>query len=123
VLIVPGTWSSCRQTCESCWFSFGMFQFAEHSAELHSWHVNGLHIHIWRCFYYFSLKLILQVCISKGLGAPVGSVIVGSQAFIDKVRLIVFLSFKLQICIFKKEKNCKDQVTPEIWTIPSGQNS
>ncbi|XP_020406426.1 probable low-specificity L-threonine aldolase 2 [Zea mays] len=28
------------------------------------------------------------VCLSKGLGAPVGSVIVGSKAFIDKARIL-----------------------------------
>jgi threonine aldolase len=31
------------------------------------------------------LKLLNQVCLSKGLGAPVGSVIVGSKSFIAKV--------------------------------------
>ncbi|RLN31098.1 putative low-specificity L-threonine aldolase 1, partial [Panicum miliaceum] len=30
----------------------------------------------------------LQVCLSKGLGAPVGSVIVGSKAFIDKAKIL-----------------------------------
>ncbi|AQL02917.1 Putative threonine aldolase family protein [Zea mays] len=30
----------------------------------------------------------LLVCLSKGLGAPVGSVIVGSKAFIDKARIL-----------------------------------
>lgn len=33
----------------------------------------------------------LQVCLSKGLGAPVGSVIVGSKAFIDKVMMDILL--------------------------------
>jgi hypothetical protein len=32
-----------------------------------------------------SLKHYAQVCLSKGLGAPIGSVVVGSEAFIDKV--------------------------------------
>ncbi|OEL34659.1 putative low-specificity L-threonine aldolase 1 [Dichanthelium oligosanthes] len=30
----------------------------------------------------------VSVCLSKGLGAPVGSVIVGSKAFIDKARIL-----------------------------------
>jgi len=30
----------------------------------------------------------VSVCLSKGLGAPVGSVIVGSQAFIDKAKIL-----------------------------------
>lgn len=30
-------------------------------------------------------KFVSQVCLSKGLGAPVGSIIVGSQGFINKV--------------------------------------
>ena len=42
-----------------------------------------------RCDMYSSLfsllNIKLQVCLSKGLGAPVGSVIVGSKAFIEKV--------------------------------------
>jgi len=34
---------------------------------------------------FMYLKLLNQVCLSKGLGAPVGSVIVGSKSFIAKV--------------------------------------
>lgn len=35
-------------------------------------------------------KFLNQVCLSKGLGAPVGSVIVGSKSFIDKVMVKFF---------------------------------
>ena len=34
------------------------------------------------------MNVELQVCLSKGLGAPVGSVIVGSNAFIDKAKIL-----------------------------------
>ncbi|KAJ6854379.1 low-specificity L-threonine aldolase 1 [Populus alba x Populus x berolinensis] len=40
-------------------------------------------------FYSFMyLKLLNQVCLSKGVGAPVGSVIVGSKSFIAKARIL-----------------------------------
>lgn len=35
-----------------------------------------------------SHTICFQVCLSKGLGAPVGSVIVGSQSFIEKAKTV-----------------------------------
>ena len=34
-------------------------------------HMNGIQTHVFSIF-YFSLKLKLQVCLSKGLGVPIG---------------------------------------------------
>ena len=53
----------------------------------------GLHVtYVHDCFSLFNIKL--QVCLSKGLGAPVGSVIVGSKAFTDKVINDGFSAYK-----------------------------
>lgn len=46
----------------------------------------------------FAYLLENQVCLSKGLGAPVGSIIVGSESFIAKVSPIYML---LQLHIFR----------------------
>lgn len=45
--------------------------------------VNGLN-----SVQYGDLFDTISVCLSKGLGAPVGSLLVGSQAFIDKARRV-----------------------------------
>lgn len=41
--------------------------------------------------------MFMQVCMSKGLGAPVGSVIVGSKSFIAKVLMyyVIFVAESL----------------------------
>jgi threonine aldolase len=57
-------------------------------------HTNGA-TYIPESFSLFNTKL--QVCLSKGLGAPVGSVIVGSKAFIEKVIFCLLVYTELLI--------------------------
>ena len=49
-------------------------------------------------FNFFKMT-VLQICLSKGLGAPVGSVIVGSKSFIAKV-LVKHLKLLTDLFIF-----------------------
>jgi hypothetical protein len=45
-----------------------------------------------------------QVCLSKGLGAPVGSVIVGSKSFIAKV-LMKIMQLEVSVAPFSVLEN------------------
>lgn len=49
-------------------------------------------------------KCLNQVCLSKGLGAPVGSVIVGSKGFIAKV-IILYFTWRVYFCGKLKQIN------------------
>jgi hypothetical protein len=59
-----------------CWVVLVRSIYNMHMNELQVTYMSGDSV---------SLKHELQICLSKGLGAPIGSVIVGSKAFIDKV--------------------------------------